>query len=125
MMKKLLNFIGRRDRWAWPHIAVMLFLVVLPLILIMGYAFTDAEGSFTLHNFVKFFTNSDAVNTFVYSLGIALMTTMICILLGYPAAYFMAGKQFSTPKVMAMLFILGLMCCCAPWQRWRCLTSCT
>ncbi|MBQ0114434.1 MAG: ABC transporter permease [Bacteroidales bacterium] len=108
MMKKLLNFIGRRDRWAWPHIAVMLFLVVLPLILIMGYAFTDAEGSFTLHNFVKFFTNSDAVNTFVYSLGIALMTTMICILLGYPAAYFMAGKQFSTPKVMAMLFILPM-----------------
>jgi spermidine/putrescine transport system permease protein len=37
-----------------------------------------------------------------------MMTTLICILIGYPAAYFMASSEFGTPKVMAMLFILPM-----------------
>lgn len=86
----------------------MLLFVVLPLILVGYYALTDINGTFTLHNFAKFFTHSEAISTFLYSVMIAVLNTLICLLLGYPAAYIMAMADFRTPKVMAMLFILPM-----------------
>jgi len=103
-----MKIIQHRSSWAWPYVALLAVLVVLPLVLIGIYAFTDQQGSFTIQNFVQFFHRSEAVNTFIYSIAIALMTTAICILLGYPAAYFMAMQSFRTPAVMAMLFILPM-----------------
>lgn len=97
-----------RRTWAGPYIVFMVLLVVLPLILIGVYAFTDMSGNFTIQNFVQFFHRTEAVNTFIYSLAIALITTFICLLLGYPAAYIMAMSSFRTPAVMAMLFILPM-----------------
>lgn len=97
-----------RRTWAWPYILFLVLLVVLPLLLIAYYAFTDNAGNFTIQNFVTFFHKSEAVNTFIYSIAIALITTIICLLLGYPAAYIMAMADFKTPAVMAMLFILPM-----------------
>lgn len=107
-MRKLSTIIGSRRSWAWPYILFLLLFVVLPLFLIILYAFQDPEGHFTIRNFVQFFSTSEAVNTFIYSLAIALITTLICLLLGYPAAYIMATAEFKTPQVMAMLFILPM-----------------
>ncbi len=98
----------KRTNWAWPYIIFLILLVILPLILIGIYAFTDLEGHFTVQNFVQFFSKNEAVNTFIYSIAIALLTTIICLLLGYPAAYIMAMKSFGTPQVMALLFILPM-----------------
>jgi spermidine/putrescine transport system permease protein len=81
---------------------------VAPLLLVAYYSFLDNEGAISLYNFEKFCTSVDTINTFIYSIGIAMMTTLICILIGYPAAYFMANSEFGTPKVMAMLFILPM-----------------
>ena len=97
-----------RRSWAWPYIVFLVLLVVLPLVLIGIYAFSDFEGHFTLKNFLQFFNKSEAVNTFIYSIAIALITTIICLVLGYPAAYIMAMRSFRTPAVMAMLFILPM-----------------
>lgn len=105
---KLRHLTQNRQTWAWPYVLFLLLLVVLPLLLIGVYAFTDAEGSFTIQNFVTFFSKTEAVNTFIYSVAIAILTTLICLLLGYPAAYIMAMADFKTPKVMAMLFILPM-----------------
>lgn len=107
-MNKLLSKIGTRRTWAWPYVLFLVLFVVLPLLLIVFYAFQDSEGHFTLQNFIKFFNTTEAVNTFIYSLAIALITTLICLLLGYPAAYIMATAEFKTPQVMAMLFILPM-----------------
>ena len=100
--------IQSRDKWAWPYTIFLICLVFLPLVLIGVYAFTDSTGEFTLLNFASFFTKSTAINTFIYSIGIALITTIICLLLGYPAAYIMAMADFKTPHVIAMLFILPM-----------------
>jgi len=107
-MSKLLQIASSRRAWAWPYVLFMLLFVVLPLILVGYYALTDINGNFTLHNFAKFFTHSEAVSTFLYSVMIAVLNTLICLLLGYPAAYIMAMADFKTPKVMAMLFILPM-----------------
>jgi spermidine/putrescine transport system permease protein len=107
-MKKILKFMGKRSNWALPYIIFMAIFVVAPLLLVAYYSFLDNEGAISLYNFEKFCTSVDTINTFIYSIGIAMMTTPICILIGYPAAYFMANSEFGTPKVMAMLFILPM-----------------
>ena len=107
-MNKIIQIASSRRTWAWPYVAFLAMFVVLPLILVGVYAFTDIQGHFTLHNFAKFFTHSEAIQTFLYSLMIAVFNTVICLLIGYPAAYIMAQEDFKTPKVMAMLFILPM-----------------
>lgn len=98
---------GNRPVWAVPYIIFMAIFVVAPLLLVVYYSFVDDNG-FTLRYFQKFFLQPDSVNTFIYSIGIALITTIVCVLVGYPAAYFMANSKYGTPKVMAMLFILPM-----------------
>lgn len=107
-MSKILQILSSRRTWAWPYVLFMVLFVLLPLIFVGVYAFTDKDGGFTLHNFAKFFSHSEAISTFLYSLMIAVFNTLICLLIGYPAAYIMAMADFRTPKVMAMLFILPM-----------------
>jgi len=102
------NLFAKRANWAWPYAIVLVIFVVLPLIMVLYYSFLDINGQWSLHNFEKFFSSTDAINTLIYSVGIAMITTMICILLGYPAAYFMARKEYRVPKIMASLFILPM-----------------
>ena len=89
----------------------MIFLaifVVVPLILICVYAFQSKSGGFSLENFERFINQPEAANTFIYSIGIALITTIICIILGYPAAYILSRIRLSTARIVVMLFILPM-----------------
>lgn len=106
-MEFLIALFGKRKAWAWPYALFMAIFVVMPLIMVVYYSFVDADG-FTLRYFQKFFIATDSINTFIYSIGVAMITTIICVVVGYPCAYFMANKDFGTPKVMAMLFILPM-----------------
>lgn len=108
LLSNIQKFFNRRATWALPYVIFMAIFVVLPLLLVAYYAFLDQNGNFTTQNFVKFFTQTDSMETFLYSIGVALVTTILCIVLGYPAAYFMARSDFDTPKMMAMLFILPM-----------------
>lgn len=102
-----MTFLSKRRVWAYPYVGFMAMFVVLPLLLVMYYSFFE-NGEFTLRFFEKFFLSNDSINTLIYSVGIAMITTLVCVLVGYPCAYFMANKEFKTPKVMAMLFILPM-----------------
>ena len=86
----------------------LIIFVVVPLALIFLYAFQDADGNFTLSNFGKFISSPEAANTFVYSIGVAIVTTVLCILLGYPAAYILSNSELCRSKVMVVLFILPM-----------------
>ena len=98
----------KRRNWSLPYALFLLVFVVIPLLLILIYAFTDEEGSFTMGNFRKFLMHPEAMNTFIYSIGIAIITTIVCLVLGYPAAYILSQKQFNTSKTMVVLFILPM-----------------
>ena len=98
----------RRSNWAIPYALFLAIFVALPLLLIVIFAFTDNSGEFSMQNFVKFVTQPEAVNTFVYSIGIALVTTFLCILLGYPAAYILSNKNLNRSQTAVMLFILPM-----------------
>ena len=107
-MGKLVKFFSRRRSWSLPYVLFLAVFVVAPLLLIMLYAFQGEDGGFTFENFDKFVHQREAINTFIYSIGIALITTLICILLGYPAAYFLSKMKASTARVVVMLFILPM-----------------
>ena len=108
MTNSISRFFMRRKNWAIPYALFMLVFVVVPLLLIVYFAFTNEEGAFTLANFQKFVQNPEALNTFLYSLGIAIITTVACLQLGYPAAYILSQKEFKAGKAMVVLFILPM-----------------
>ena len=107
-MGKLIKFFSRRRSWSLPYILFMAIFVVMPLVLIMIYAFQSKDGSFSMENFERFINQPEAANTFIYSIGIALITTIICLVLGYPAAYILSRIRPSTARLVVMLFILPM-----------------
>ena len=107
-MKELIRFFSRRRSWSLPYILFMAIFVVMPLVLIMIYAFQSKDGSFSMENFQRFINQPEAANTFIYSIGIALITTIICLVLGYPAAYILSRLKPSTARLVVMLFILPM-----------------
>ena len=108
MIKSLSRFFMQRRSWSIPYAIFLFIFVLMPLLLIVYYSFTDEEGVFTMGNFRKFLMHPEAMNTFIYSIGIAIITTLSCLLLGYPAAYIMSQKHFNVPKTMIVLFILPM-----------------
>jgi spermidine/putrescine transport system permease protein len=72
------------------------------------YAFTNNEGDFSFTNFRKFWMQPEAMNTFIYSVGVALVTTFLCLLLGYPAAYVLSRMESRNSKILVLLFILPM-----------------
>ena len=99
---------AKRSSWSIPYLIFLVIFVVLPLLLILVYALQDSEGHFTLANVARFFTDSDSLATFAVSLEVAIENTVLCILIGYPAAWILANKKLNRSAVTVMLFILPM-----------------
>lgn len=91
-----------------PYILFLLFFVVAPMILIIGYAFRGESGNVTLDNFVTFFQSKSNLDTFYISVIISLANTLLCLLIGYPIAYILSNKKFNKNTVIVMLFIMPM-----------------
>ena len=87
-----------------PYVIWMALFVVAPIIMVVLYAFTAAppDGGFTLDNFARM--GSYAV-VFGRSFRLAILATLVCLLIGYPVAYFMA-KEGPAFQRMAMMIIM-------------------
>ncbi len=108
MLKKLLSFFGRRRNWSIPYVLFLLFFVLVPLALIVYYAFTSEEGGFSFINFRKFMMHPEALKILIYSIGVAMITTILCLLIGYPAAYILSRMEARRASLLVMLFILPM-----------------
>ncbi|MDD7593221.1 MAG: ABC transporter permease [Peptoniphilaceae bacterium] len=90
-----------------PYMVWAVIFVLVPLGMIFYYGLTSAEGALTLENFQKFFAGN-AAHTLVKSLRIAVISTLICFLLGYPMAYFMAKAHFRLRPALLMLVVIPM-----------------
>ena len=99
---------NKRSSWALPYFIFLVMFVVLPLLLVLVYALQDGSGHFTLSNVTKFFTDSDALSTFAVYIEIAIETTLLCILIGYPAAWILSNKEYNRSAVTIVLFIMPM-----------------
>ena len=99
---------AKRSSWSIPYLIFLIIFVALPLLLIVVYALQGQDGGFTLANLTRFFSDADAISTFAVSIEVAIENTLICILLGYPAAYILANKKLNKSAVTVILFILPM-----------------
>ncbi len=97
-----------RKQLCIPYGLFLALFVVLPLVLIVFYAFTDKDGGFSLANFVRFFTSSTTITTVIISVLIGLATTLVCILIAYPVAYILARSNLNRGGTLLMLFIMPM-----------------
>lgn len=105
-----------------PYSAWALLFIVVPLAFVGYYAFTDNDFQFTLEHFVRFFTATSNITTdtgatqqvytylliFWRSLKLAVISTAVCLVLGYPLAYIMSRAGERTQKTMMTLIMIPM-----------------
>ena len=97
-----------RNKLSWfavPYVVWMALFVVAPIIMVVIYAFSTADGGFTLANFTRMGTYAVV---FTRSFKLALIATLVCLLIGYPISYIMSkeGRQFQ--RVGMVLIMLPM-----------------
>lgn len=104
----MFRFRFSRKQLCIPYVLFLVCFVILPLAVIVYYAFTDGSGRFTAANFLNFFTNGNTIGTLCYSAVIAVAVTAVCLLIAYPVAYVLARSGLKRAPVLLMLFILPM-----------------
>lgn len=97
-----------RSQLCIPYALFLILFVIAPLIVIIYYAFTNSQGQFTFENFINFFSSTNTIGTLIYSLFLAAVTTVVCLIIAYPTAYILARSGFKKQHVLLMLFILPM-----------------
>ena len=95
----------RNKALAVPYVVWMAIFVIAPLVLIVAYAFTAKSGGVTLDNFSNM---GQYLPAFQHSFVLAGAATLICILIGYPLAYFLSKESLMVRKVAMMLIMLPM-----------------
>lgn len=85
----------------------MIMFILVPMIFVVYFALTDAEGQFSLANIS---TLSQYSNVFLLSIAFAFIATFVCLLIGYPLAYFMANSSPKAQKIWLVLLMLPMWC---------------
>ena len=107
-------FALQRKYLSIPYIVFLILFIIVPILIIVYYAFTyeyvDEATNITYikvsgQAFLNFFTEWSKINVLIVSLFIALITTVICLLIGFPLAYFLADKKVNKNAVLVTLFI--------------------
>ncbi len=96
-----------------PYFIFLILFIIVPILIIVFYAFTydyvDATNVTRIklsgEAFLNFFTDPSKLNVLLVSLFIALITTLICLLIGFPLAFFLADKKVNKNAVLVTLFI--------------------
>ena len=103
----------RFSQLAWPYMIWCAIMLLLPMLLIFLYSVTTQGNSvisfsFTLDHFKRFFTDPDFLLILWRSLVIAIKTTIICVLLGYPIAYFIARSSDRVRNILVLVITLPM-----------------
>ena len=96
---------NKLSRLTIPYVIWMALFVVAPIIMVVIYAFSAADGGFTLANFAKMGTYAVV---FTRSFKLALIATLICLLIGYPLAYIMSKEGPRFQRVAMVLIMLPM-----------------
>ncbi|MDR2571143.1 MAG: ABC transporter permease [Oscillospiraceae bacterium] len=91
--------------FAIPQIVWMSIFVVAPIVFVLIYAFTTPDGYPTLQNFAAM---GRFTSVFLRSFRLAIISTLICILIGYPLAYILSREGLRVQRLMLMLIVLPM-----------------
>ena len=88
-----------------PHAVWAILFIVAPLLFVVYFAFTDRYGNFTFSNIGAL---SDYAHIFGLSVAFALIATVICLLIGYPLAFFISRLKPSKQKILILILMLPM-----------------
>ena len=104
-----------------PYSVWSVFFILVPLVFVAYYAFTDADFNFTFENITRFFTATSSVTEngvdreihtylviFGRSLKLAAISTLICLIMGYPMAYIMSRTSDKAQKILMTLIMIPM-----------------
>ena len=97
-----------KNKLSWfavPYVGWMALMVVIPILIMVVYAFTTAEFQGTLENFAEM---GAYTSVFLRSFRLALVATLICLLIGYPVSYWMAHEGPGFQRVAMALIMLPM-----------------
>ena len=98
----------KRKNLMIPYGIFLILFIIIPILLIVYYAFSDANGYPSFDALVDFFQNPTKLSVLAVSIFIAVQTTLLCLIIGFPLAYFLANSRFNKNKVLIVLFILPM-----------------
>lgn len=98
----------KRTAFSVPYLALSIIFVVVPLFIMLYYAFTSVDGHFTFSNFAHFFTRPNIIRVLGTSFLVALITTVACLILAYPLALALSSSTLNKKAILVMLFILPM-----------------
>lgn len=99
-----------RKKAMFPYLIWMVLFIIVPMLLVVYYAFSTptADGTvWTLENFGRFF-EPIYLRVLWRSIYFAVVSTAICLFIGYPAAMIMSGKAFTRKSVVMLLFVVPM-----------------
>ena len=96
---------NKLSRFAVPYVVWMAIFVVAPILIMVVYAFSNADGGATLDNFVQM---GGYAAVFGRSFKLAIIATAICLLIGYPVSYFLSREGVSFQKIAMVLIMLPM-----------------
>lgn len=103
-----MKFRFQRKYLSIPYVLFLLFFVLIPIFVIVFYAFTDKNGKFSLDCLTSFFNDSSKINVLLTSLMYGFGNTIICLLIGYPLARILSNKKYNKNAVIVMMFIMPM-----------------
>ena len=97
-----------KRKWlATPYGIWMLLFTLVPLLFVVYYAFTAKDGSFSLENF-RLLSQPLYLSSLLTSIKLAIYSTLICLLIGYPVSYFLSREGASFQKIAMVLIMLPM-----------------
>ncbi|TJX14804.1 ABC transporter permease [Tissierella creatinini] len=100
-------------RYSIPYSLWLLVFIVIPLVLVVYYAFTTGDSQdfstfqFNMENFKRFFTHI-YTSVLLRSVNLALVSTVLCLLLGYPIAFIISKEKEKTRNILILFFVIPM-----------------
>lgn len=100
-----------KNKWiSYPYMIWMIIFIVVPILLILSYSITyksDTGLSFTLQHFKRFF-DPLYINVLIHSMNLALISTVICLALGYPMAMIISRSSVKHRNMLILFFVIPM-----------------
>ena len=96
-----------RQLFAGPYLIWIIGFILLPLAMIIYYAFTTSGGTFTFEN-VAAIADPVHVRSILLSLKLGIICTIVCLLLAYPLAMILNGLKIKQQNFVVFIFILPM-----------------
>lgn len=104
-IKKVKGFKITRSVFSYPYILFMAIFIVVPLVILLANAFIY-DGGFSFKNFALLAKDGSSLNVLGLSIVVGFVTTVLCLLIGYPVAYFLT--KMSSGSIIVLFFIMPM-----------------